>query len=423
LSTTLKPLLLSHSDSVGGAARAAYRLHRALVDDGVDSRMRVASKATDDWRVHGPLGKSAKAWEMMRTVAGQWPVRLQRTTNPIPHSPAAVPSRMSTELAASEADVINLHWVCGDMLSIEDIGRISKPVVWTLHDSWAFSGAEHHPDGPEDDRAAKGYEKATRRPGHGGFDLDAWVWRRKRRAWLRPFHVVSPSQWLANCARRSILMRNWPITVIPNPLPIEIYRPWPKLVARSMFGLPTDAPLILFGAIGGAASQGKGWELLAAALNTVASVLPGCHAVVMGQSEPAHPPTLDMPQRYLGHMRDDATLALVYSAADVVVVPSRLENLPQAATEAHACGTPVVAFDCGGVADVVVHGSTGYLARPYSTDDLAAGIIWTLADSRRRGQLGATARQRAESLWSPKAIAGRYLQVYRDAIGQGATSR
>ena len=118
----------------------------------------------------------------------------------------------------------------------------------------------------------------------------------------------------------------------------------------------------------------------------------------------------------MGHLHDDVTLALLYSAADVVVVPSRQENLPQSGTEAHACGCPVVAFDCTGLSDVVVDGETGYLARPYDIEDLANGIRWVLEDSVRHARLCVASRNRALRLWSPGVVVPQYIAVYEAAI-------
>lgn len=412
----IKPLIVSHSDKGGGAARAAYRLQSALVGNGIESRMRVDSKLSDDWRVEGPNGRLSKGWRLLRARLGQLPTRLQRTDNYILHSPAVIPSNLAKELNCSDADLVNLHWVCWDMISIEDIGRINKPTVWTLHDSWAFCGSEHSPHGVDDDRYVRGYTPQSRHVRHSGADLDAWVWRRKRKAWTRPFVVVTPSQWLANCARRSALMHEWPIASIPNALPTAVYQPWPRALARSIFGLPHDTPIILFGAMGGTSNPGKGWDLLQSALQRVAIALPKCQAVVFGQSDPKHPPQLGMPVRYVGHLHDDSSLAMLYSAGDVMIVPSRLENLPQAATEAQACGIPVVGFDCGGMPDVVAHRTTGYLAEPYSIDDLVAGIVWVLESDERHKSLSHAARERATTLWAPNVVARSYEKVYCEAI-------
>ena len=412
----MRPLLVSCSDISGGAARATWRLHRALVAQGIASHLYVAAKQSDDWRTQGPAGKAGRLLARMRPYAGSATMRLQRTENPTLHSPALLPSQMRARLSAGAADVVNLHWVCGEMVSVEDIGRITKPVVWTLHDMWAFCGAEHYAQDGDGVRWRQGYEKDNRGPGHGGLDIDRWVWRRKRKAWKRPFHIVTPSRWLADCARGSALMHDWPVTVMPNALDTNTFKPLPKNLAREILGLPQEPRLVLFGAIGGGRDPRKGWDLLQPALTQVAGRVPNVHGVIFGQGEPQHPLQLGLPLHWMGHLHDDTTIALLYSAADVMVVPSRQEAFGQTASEAQACGCPVVAFNVTGLPDVVEHGTTGYLAESYSSEDLAKGIAWVLEDTERHAQLGAQARARAVRLWSPEVVVPQYLEVYQAAI-------
>ena len=143
---------------------------------------------------------------------------------------------------------------------------------------------------------------------------------------------------------------------------------------------------------------------------------PDVHCVIFGQSEPESPPCLGLPIHWLGHLNDDITLSLLYSAVDVTVVSSRQENLPQTATEAQACGCPVVAFNTTGLTDVVEHKHTGYLAEAFSVNDLAKGILWVLADKDRHAKLSFQARQRAVSLWSDEVVVPQYMEVYKRAI-------
>ncbi len=412
----LKVLLLSKSDIVGGAARAAFRLHRALLIHNLSSQMKVAIKKTDCSLVDGPNSKLGKAFSILRPLLGDAIVSLQRTRNVVVHSPALLSAGFVNKLNSCFANVVHLHWIGGEFLSIKDIARIHKPVVWTLHDMWPFCGAEHY---APDDAAARwrqGYSKHNRPEGHGGLDIDRWTWKRKRRAWTRSMHIVTPSRWLADCVHDSVLMGDWPVTVIPNPLDTRQFQPWPKDLARDILNLPPSVPLVLFGAIGGGRDPRKGWDLLRVALERIAHNQSGVHGVIFGQSEPADLPQLGLPLHWLGHLHDDATVALLYSAVDVAVVPSRQENLPQTGTEAQACGCPVVAFDCTGLPDVVEHGVTGYLARPYEPEDLAKGILWVLEDSERHVKLSAAARDRAVRLWSPKVVVPQYLEVYEAAI-------
>ena len=137
--------------------------------------------------------------------------------------------------------------------------------------------------------------------------------------------------------------------------------------------------------------------------------------VVFGQTRPIQPPDLGFPIHYSGHLHDDISLRLLYAAADVMVVPSRQEAFGQTASEAHACGSPVVAFATGGLVDIVEDRVTGALAEPFDPASLAAAIRWVLENPQRRLQLGQAARQRAEMLFNPKRIAGLYAEVYGQA--------
>lgn len=411
---------LSYSDRHGGAARAALRIHAALLDAEAaewTSTMRVSRRLADHPSIQGPQGRKAGLSMARATLGGQLSA-LQRSPNRILHSPSWLPCRLDRELNASDADLLHLHWLQGEMISIEAIGRLRKPLVWTLHDCWAFSGSEHYPNGLEDLRYQEGYHHHNRPPGHHGLDLDRWCWKRKRQHWRSPMQLVCPSRWLAGCVQRSELLGDWPVRVIPYPLPTAVYRPWPRALARQLFGLPVEGKLLLFGALDGSRDLRKGWDLLEAALSKLAHTVPGLQAVVFGQSEPTEPPRLGLSIHYVGALHDDQALAMLYSAADVMVVPSRLDNLPQTALEAQSCGVSVVAFNATGLPDVVEHERTGYLADPYDPADLAHGIGWVLESSERRQRLADAARQRALSLWTPRRIAGAYADLYQEVVAR-----
>jgi glycosyltransferase involved in cell wall biosynthesis len=335
-----------------------------------------------------------------------------RTANPILHSPAVLPSGWAKSINASDADLTHLHWVNIEMMSVEDIGRIEKPVVWTLHDMWAFCGAEHVAD---DFRWREGYLR-TNRPSHeAGFDLNKWVWGRKRRAWRRPMHIVAPSRWLAECVQQSMLMREWPVSVIPNAIDTDAWRPVEKTWARNLLGLPSSVPLLLFGTFGSNAAPHKGFDLFQAALQFLRAETEELQLVVFGERAPREPVDMGLPVHYMGHLHDDLSLRILYSAADVMIVPSRKEAFGQTASEALACGTPVIAFGATGLLDVVRHQETGYLAKAYDPEDFARGIQWVLEDRERYAKLSAQAREDAVGRFSYPAVARQYLTVYEAA--------
>lgn len=409
----MRTLVVSHSDLSGGAARAAYRTHKAVRHYGVDSRMCVNQSVASDWTVMGAQDARAKVLAKARAAIGLWGTRVLSTENRTLHSPAVLHSGLRKRLDTSDVDLLHLHWINGEMLSIADIGCVRKPVVWTLHDMWAFCGAEHY---TEDFRWRDGYAAGNRPTYERGFDLNRWTWNRKRKHWKRPMQIVTPSRWLGQCVRESALMNGWPATVIPNPIDTDEWQPVSKVLARKLLQLPPDVPLLLFGAMGGGTDPRKGFDLLQGALKRLSSGIPEMEVVVIGQLAPREPVDLGFPVHYMGHLHDTVSLRLVNSAADVVVVPSRQDNLPQSGTEAQACGCPVVAFNTCGLPDVVAHQETGYLASAFDVDDLAAGIAWVLDDLTRQKRLSKAARERAVRLWSPEAVIPQYLDVYKRVI-------
>ena len=404
---------LNYSDSIGGAARAAHRIHHAVRGVGVDSILLVNRAALSDPTVVGPATAPGRLLAKSRRIlASPWR-SLLKTATPGLHSPACIPSRWASRLNASAADVVHLHWINSEMMSIADIGRLTKPTVWTLHDMWALCGAEHYTDGV---RYREGYSPANRPSCESGFDLDRWTWRRKQRHWQRPMQIVTPSRWLADCVEQSSLMGEWPVMVIPNPLDTEVWRRVDKLRARQLLNLPPDAPILLFGALGGDEDPRKGFDLLRDALQHLRGRVAGLELIVFGQLAPKQDLSLGFPVHHTGYLRDDERLRLLYSAADAVAVPSRLEAFGQTASEAHACATPVVAFNTGGLADIVAHRETGYLAKPFDVPDLAAGIEWVIAAKGAGPDLAAAARDRACRLWDSPVVARQYADLYAATI-------
>lgn len=409
----MKAFALNYFDISGGAARAAYRIHHALKNDGVDSRMWVNVASSGDWTVQGPRGQRDRAVSMIRPSIGGLLNGLMTTDNRVLHSPAVLPSAWPKRINAADADLVHLHWVNREMMSIADIGQIRKPLVWTLHDMWAFCGAEHY---TEDFRWREGYLRHNRPAYESGFDLNRWAWQRKRKAWQRPFHVVTPSRWLADCARQSVLMCEWPVTVVPNAIDTNTWQPVDKATARQLLDFPSDAQLLLFGAMDGGKDPRKGFDLLRQATLHLRGQVANLHLVVLGELAPPEPENLGLTIHYMGHLHDDLTLRVLYSAVDAVLVPSRQDNLPNIGVESLACGTPVVAFDVCGLPDIVRHKQTGYLAKAFDTEDLAEGIQWVLKDSERYARLCDRARDDAVARFAYPVVAKQYRAVYEAAI-------
>ena len=414
----MKILHLSTSELIGGAAIAASRLNKSLnkKSKNIESKMFVIYKQTDDCDVFEMGGKFQKITTSFKNVLSSKIQKLQFKDNKVLHSLSLIPSNLSKMINKSDFDIINLHWVQGEMISIEDIGRIKKPIIWTLHDAWAFSGTEHFQNFKNDTRFIDGYFKKNKLITSKGLDLDRFTWIRKKKNFSQSIILVCPSKWLTRCVKNSSLFCNNIVHTIPNPLPTDIFKPYPKNISRELFKLPKNTKLILFGALSGINDTRKGFDLLYSALKKISDEEIKLEVVIFGQSSPKNPPNINLPIHFVGHLHDKESLALLYSAVDLMVVPSRIENLPQTATEAQSCGLPVVAFNTSGMPDVVLHKKTGYLCNPFSPEDLANGIKWVIENINRYKKLGSESRKRAQKLWSDEIIVKKYQKIYQSLL-------
>ena len=415
----MKVLHVCYSDTGGGAARAAFRIHRAQCEQGIDSRMLVVEKHSDDLRVIA-IPIRLRVFTLLANLIANWLLRYQKTTNPIMHSLNFFHCGVGKLINRLDVDVVNLHWVNCEMLSIGEIANINKPLVWTLHDMWGFSGAEHYDDLSHPERYKQEYTRGNRPSHYSGWDLSAWVFRRKKRLWAENvFHIVTPSRWLKNCVEQSELFNSQQVSVIPNCIDRTVYKPLDKVFSRDVLNLPQDKKLILFGSMSSTSDTRKGFHFLRTVIQKMAKNpewIGKVELLVFGASHGDNEEQLGLPCHYLGHVRDDSSLALIYNSADVFVAPSMQDNLPNTLVEAMACGTLCVAFGIGGIPDIIDHKENGYIANAYSTQDLAQGVEWTLSRGDRLAQLKAAARDKAKLSFDIKKVASQYLKLYQRII-------
>lgn len=417
----MKVLHLSTDDFSGGASRAAYRLHTAMLQNGIDSTMRVLTHQTANDKVisgRGPRTLIEKIKGRIQKKLREFSQRNWKTDNLIMHSFGQVSAGIVEEINASDVDVVNLHWIV-NLLSIEDIGKITKPVVWTLHDMWAFCGGEHVVNDDATARFRVGYLPDNRPSGESGPDLNRQAWESKRKYWKnKQFNIVTPGRWMAGCAKDSVLFHNSSITVIPNPIEMDhLWHPIDKRFARSVLGLDQNKKYVLSGSAGGMPHL-KGEDLLKSAMTKVKSSNDSSEIelLIFGQYQPAGQSDWPCKVHWMGPVRDDHVMTLIYSAADVMTVPSRVDNLPNTAIEANACGIPVVAFNIGGLPDIVDHLQSGWLAPPFVVESLANGILWVLNDQTRWKHLSEVARKTALTRFSTEVVVKQYLDVYKQAL-------
>jgi glycosyltransferase involved in cell wall biosynthesis len=281
---------------------------------------------------------------------------------------------------------------------------------------WAFTGGCHYSG------ACTRYEQTCgncpQLRSNREFDLSRWTWKRKSKVWADlPLTIVTPSKWLADCVNASSLLHGFRIETIPNGLDMTVYQPHDKQFSRQLHHLPTDKRLILFGALGNLKNERKGSQFLRPALQKLSQMgLRDVELVIVGAEASENAESFGLKTHYVGTLQDDASLSALYAAVDVFVAPSTQDNLPNTVVESLACGTPIVAFDIGGMPDIVDHHETGYLAQPYEADDLAAGIAWVLEDDERRQKLAVQARKVAEERFDIYRAARMYADLYQDIL-------
>lgn len=411
----MKILLLNTSDLEGGAARAAFRLHKGLQKVGLESQMLVQSQISDDSAVISPNSSLEKEMMHLKTILEGLPLKLYPSRQRTNYSLQWLPERISRKLAAIDPDIVNIHWINGGYLQIETIAKFKRPIVWTLHDMWAFTGGCHYTQ--DCDRYTSSCGACPQLNSKSDWDLSRWIWQRKAKAWQNlNLTIVTPSHWLAKCAGNSPLLAKSRIEVIPNGLNLNVYKPLDKSLAKNLLGLPQNKHIILFGALWATSDRRKGFHLLLPALQKLSQSpwQDNFHVVVFGASQSETPLDVNFPVQYLGVLHDDIALRLTYSAADLTIVPSTQEAFGQAASESLACGTPVVAFNSTGLQDIVEHQQNGYLAEPFEIEDLARGITWVIEDSQRYVRLCDRAREKAEREFNIELQASRYKTLFQE---------
>ena len=414
----MRVLIVNTSERTGGAAVAANRLMKALNNNGVKAKMLVRDKESDALTVVG-LPKSPMLhwhflWERFVIFC-----KLHFSRKHLFEVDIANTGSDITRLREfQEADVIHLHWINQGMLSLKGIQKIlrsGKPVVWTMHDIWPATAICHLTLGCHYfiNRCAN----CKYLPGGGGSsDLSSRIWQKKQQILADGnIYYVACSRWLESEAKSSALLKGQKITSIPNPIDTHIYKKGNKQEARQRLGLPLDKKLILF-ASQRVTNVNKGMSYLVDACRQLGDLTKDlCEVVILGGHAEEVLEQLPMKAHPLGYINDEQRVVDVYNAADVFVLPSLSENLPNTIMEAMACGVPCVAFKVGGIPEEIDHLKNGYVAAYRDAADLAKGIAWVLQEADYES-LSSQAVHKVTHCYSQQSVAVKYLDVYQQAM-------
>lgn len=418
---TMRVLIVNTSENAGGAAVAAGRLVDALNNNGVKAKMLVRDKQTDDITV-AQLPRTAFAkWHFMwERWCVFWHLHFSRK-----HLFELDIANAGTDITRlpeyKEADIIHLHWVNQGMLSLSCIRKIlkdKKPVVWTMHDMWPATSICHLTLGCN--KFSSGCQHCKYLPGKGSKnDISARVWRRKMRTYREgSMLMVACSKWLCSQAKKSGLLAGQRVVSIPNPIDTRIFRPIDKEEARQRAMLPAKGRIILFIAQR-ATNPNKGMTYLIEACKKMAAdhpeTLDDTAVAILGGHAEDFADSLPFPVYPLGYVSDERKIVDVYNSADLFVLPSLSENLPNTIMEAMACGVPCVGFRVGGIPEMIDHQRNGYVAEYKSVDDLSRGLYWVMQEADRRS-LGEEAVKKVAASYSQYSVAMKYIEAYNQAM-------
>jgi len=399
----------------GGAGVAAARLHQALRKAGVNSHLMVSeiSQAgpglqTTAWA--DSTWKARKAWgNFVLERLSFLPFEKDKSVR-FAFSPAAAGADITDHPLVKQASIIHLHWINFGFLSLKSLEKLfalGKPIVWTLHDMWTFTGGCHYNRGCERYLSHCRYCPYLKKPGE--YDIAFTQFEQKQNFYQNaPLTLVSPSRWLDSRVQKAALTAGKPSKAIPNCIDTDFFKPGNPTEARKAFGLPDDKKLLLFA---GANTQDprKGFAYFQEAMHHPG--LADAEVVILGKGKPENFRDMPVKTHFLGKISDPNRMVLAYNAADALIVPSLEDNLPNTIMEAMACGTPVVGFETGGIPEMIGHLESGFIATSRSASSLSEGIQWVLAHNGA-GAVSASARRKVLQDYSEEVVARQYSQLY-----------
>lgn len=414
----MKILIVSTYDNLGGAARGAYSIHKGLLRKGFDSTMLVRKKVSKDSKVISLENKfTVFKYKLINKLETNWYSKYKNRSKTKFSTTLYASSNIVKKINALKPDIVHMQWVADGLITYNDFIKIKAPIVWTLRDMMPFTGGCHYTEGCTKFETICGSCPVLK--SRSQKDLSYKVFKSKYKALEtisnQKMSFTGISKWLTNKGEKSILLKKYEGYYIPNIIDSDLYFPKDKKASRKKLNLPLDKKLILFGAIGAKTDPRKGYEYL---VKTIEKIDSGDIAVVTFGGKTKETQTVDKTLVYnFGFINYDQQLIDLYSAADVMVVPSLQEAFGKTVGEAMSCGTPVVAFDVGGPKDIIDHKVNGYLAELCDVEDLKNGIQWIL-NHKNLESLSEEARKKIVKKFNADSVIEQYINVYKKMLNQ-----
>ena len=418
----IKILHLSYSDRNSGAGIAAKRIHNCICEydpSGVKSLLRINTKTKDNLGTINTKKSISVIYNFLKKYLERIIIKIFKYDDNVFHSISAFPSLKHNEINNLDIDIVHIHWVQHETISIEEIGQIKFPIVWTLHDCWPFSATEHYQKDSFDLRYINGYKikKFFRISEY----IDKFCFFRKKYSWTNKINLIAPSRWIKDCARNSLLMKDRKILVIPNPIDTKVFKPINKKSARQNLKLNPHKKVILFGSIDGGEDPRKGADLLIDLLQFLTLKKEEIQIVIFGKKNKSQNifKKINFEIINLGKINSNNKMSKIYSAADIFIITSRIESFGQTAAEAQSCGTPVISFDIGGLKDIIKHDKNGILIEPFNSKKMALAIESLLKEEDKISKLSKACRKNALANWDYRKVAKSHINLYKNILDYG----
>lgn len=427
----MKIVQISTSDIQGGAAKACYRLAKGLRSIGEDCSILVQSRRSNESFISefGSAGPRSAGFILAEKIQRNYIDRQRRAISNTQFSYTGPAFDLSENRLVQKADVLNLHWVTGyqNPQTIARLASSGTPLVWTLHDQWPFTGGCHYTSGCT--RYGETCSSCPQLRGDWFHLTEALLQDKATSLQSAPITIVSPSRWMADCARQSSVLRRHRVVTIPNAVETDEFSPRDKNAARRNFGLREECLFLLFGSESGKEKR-KGFQEFLSALRVCMQNPDFAKRASEGSIQVisfGHPVTdFEIPGLQfisLGFLNSPEKLRDAYCAADLFVLPSLEDNLPNTMLESMSCGTPVIAFATGGMPDVITNDVTGLVVPPLDAKALGYALLSLLFDGEKRRQMSRHCRSLMAERFSLEVQAQKYLKLYQEILSEGHRCR
>ena len=407
---SIKVLHINYSDIKGGAAIAVKRIHDAQKKIDVDSRIVVAEKYLDHKDVIGPKSTFEEVkWKILNSINRKIG-NLEKKERYDSNSYNLIPNNFVKKINRISCDIINLHWIGNNLIPIKDLKKINKPLVWTLHDMWAYTGSEHY---TKSFRFIQGYNKNNKPKELSGYDFEKYCWNLKKKNYPENLSIIATSNWQLNNAKKSFLLKDKKLFKIPLPIDFNFWKPLDKTISRKNLDLPLDKKIILIGAEN-LEYKKKDFNLIKDIFSDI--IKNDNILVIFGKISREYFKGLDESKiKFLNEVKSNTLdLKSIYSASDLFIAPSVQESFGQTVLEAASCCLPSICFEKNGISEIIDHKINGYVAKYQNIEDFKSGINWCL-DNLNTNKMN----ERLEVLknkFSMEKIGDQYKSLYLDIL-------